>query len=132
MATQSRKRIIIAEDYEPFAVVCRHVLELHFDVVAVTSNGRELISKTSELHPDVIICDVHMPEMNGVDAVRELKQRMPQLQVIFMSASRSAIPLQEIDQGLAVALICKLDLPRVSRVLAQVIEAASTERPLAA
>jgi DNA-binding NarL/FixJ family response regulator len=57
-----------------------------FDVCGDAENGREGIEKAQELHPDLILLDLSMPVMNGLDATRVLKQVMPQVPVIIYSA----------------------------------------------
>jgi DNA-binding NarL/FixJ family response regulator len=57
-----------------------------FDVCGDAENGREAVEKAQQLHPDLILLDLSMPEMNGLDATRALKQMMPEVPVIMYSA----------------------------------------------
>ena len=59
--------------------------EADFDVCGEAENGREAIAKARELHPDLIVLDLSMPVMNGLDAARELKRLMPTLLLIMYS-----------------------------------------------
>jgi DNA-binding NarL/FixJ family response regulator len=60
--------------------------EEDFDVCGDAENGREAVEKARQLHPDLILLDLSMPEMNGLDATRVLKQVMPEVPVIMYSA----------------------------------------------
>jgi DNA-binding NarL/FixJ family response regulator len=60
--------------------------EEDFDVCGEAENGREAVDKAQELHPDLILLDLSMPVMNGLDATRILKRVMPEVPVIMFSA----------------------------------------------
>ena len=60
--------------------------ESDFEVCGEAENGKEAIAKARELHPDLIVLDLSMPVMNGLDAARELKQLMPTVPLIMYSA----------------------------------------------
>jgi two-component system chemotaxis response regulator CheY len=81
------KTILIVDDN---TLVRRAVCELFkreedFTVCGEAANGREAIAKALELHPDLIVLDFLMPVMNGLDAARELKRLMPDVQLIMYS-----------------------------------------------
>lgn len=83
-----RKTILIVDDN----VFIRHALyeffnrEPDFEVCGLAENGRDAIEEASRLHPDLIILDVSMPVMNGLDAARILKRLMPGVGLIIYSA----------------------------------------------
>ena len=60
--------------------------EVDFEVCGDAKNGKEAIAKARELHPDLIVLDLSMPVMNGLDAARELKRLMPTVPLIMYSA----------------------------------------------
>jgi len=60
--------------------------ESDFEVCGEAENGKEAIAKARELHPDLIVLDLSMPVMNGLDAARELKRLMPTVPLIMYSA----------------------------------------------
>lgn len=62
--------ILLADDHAILGEGLRRMLEPEFDVVGLVSNGEELVSSAKELSPDVIIADITMPVMNGIDRVR--------------------------------------------------------------
>jgi DNA-binding NarL/FixJ family response regulator len=80
-----RSRILIADDHNLVAELCMKMLEAEFEVVGVVSDGRALIRTAADLRPDVIIVDVGMPILNGLDAAQKVKQMLPAIKVIFLT-----------------------------------------------
>lgn len=66
------------------------LLRLHFEVVASVTNGKELIAETQRLHPDVVVTDITMPILNGIDAASELRRMGSSAKVIFLTVHRDA------------------------------------------
>ena len=77
MNTESSIRIIVADDHALFREGLIGLLSenKHIYVVGEAENGRDLIEKYFELKPDVIVVDISMPQISGIDAVRRIKQR---------------------------------------------------------
>jgi DNA-binding NarL/FixJ family response regulator len=63
----------------------RKLLETEFEVVATVGNGRAVVRTASELRPDVIILDIAMPTLNGLDAARQVKEILPAAKLIFLT-----------------------------------------------
>jgi len=81
----SRARILIADDHTLVADLCRKLLETEFEVVATVSNGRAVVRAAGELKPDVIVLDIAMPTLNGLDAARQVKEILPAVKLIFLT-----------------------------------------------
>jgi DNA-binding NarL/FixJ family response regulator len=81
----SRSRILIADDHNLVAELCKRLLEAEFDVVGVVTNGRALVRVSGELKPDVIVLDIAMPVLNGLDAGRQVKEILPAVKLIFLT-----------------------------------------------
>jgi DNA-binding NarL/FixJ family response regulator len=81
----NRSRILIADDHNLVAELCKHLLETEFDVVGVVSNGRALLRSAIELKPAVIILDIAMPVLNGLDAGRQIKELLPAVKLVFLT-----------------------------------------------
>jgi DNA-binding NarL/FixJ family response regulator len=81
----NRTRILIADDHNLVAELCRKLLEPDFDVVGVVSDGRALVRAAAELKPDLIVVDVAMPILNGLDAGRQIKEMLPSIKLIFLT-----------------------------------------------
>jgi DNA-binding NarL/FixJ family response regulator len=80
-----RTRILIADDHEIFSAAFKKLLEPEFEVVGCVSDGRMLLKATQELKPDVVIADIGMPLLNGLDAGREIRRLLPRTKLIFLT-----------------------------------------------
>lgn len=80
-----RASLVLAEDHAPVAEQLRDLLGEAFDVLAVVTHGEALITATRRLRPDVVVSDVNMPRMNGLQAVRVLLSDRPELPVVFIT-----------------------------------------------
>ena len=78
-------RAILADDHTLVAEALCGLIALRFDVVAIVADGHALISSATALKPDVIVVDVAMPLLNGLDAFRQLKQKMPSVKFVFLT-----------------------------------------------
>jgi DNA-binding NarL/FixJ family response regulator len=80
-------RILIADDHAVVAEGLKHVIEAQADmqVIAIVGDGRQAVRRTEELHPDVVIMDLSMPELNGADATRAILEHDPARKVIVLS-----------------------------------------------
>src|SRR5215471_1847606 len=85
MEPRHRARLLIADDHTLVAEACKSLLERDFQVVGIVNNGRELLRVAPELKPDVVILDVAMPQLNGLDAGEQLKRLMPSCKLVFMT-----------------------------------------------
>src|SRR5271157_4014549 len=85
MSMTNRSRILIADDHNLVAELCKRLLESEFDVVGVVSDGRAMVRAASELKPDVIVVDVAMPILNGLDAGRQVKEMLPAVKLLFLT-----------------------------------------------
>lgn len=81
----SRPRVLIADDHTLIAELCKKLLEPEFNVVGTVSNGRALVRTTTELRPNVIVVDIAMPVLNGLDAGQQLKQALPTVKIIYLT-----------------------------------------------
>jgi len=81
----SRPRILIADDHNLVAEVCKRLLETEFDVVGVVVDGRALVRAAGELGPDVIVLDIAMPVLNGLDAGQQIKKSLPAVKLVYLT-----------------------------------------------
>lgn len=86
----SRTRILIADDHNLVAELCKRLLETEFDVVGVFSDGRALVRAATELKPDVIVLDIAMPVLNGLDAGRQVKEMLPVVKLVYLTMNSDA------------------------------------------
>jgi len=80
-----RRRVLLADDHTLLLEAFEKLLEHDFTVVGAVSDGRALLSAAAELKPDVIVLDIAMPLLNGLDAARQLKKTMPAIKLIFLT-----------------------------------------------
>lgn len=88
MKSQSNKyRIIIADDHHVFRLGLKKLIENsdEFEIVAEAGNGRELIERIETVQCDLVISDISMPEMSGIDAIMHIKSRNPEIKVMVLS-----------------------------------------------
>jgi DNA-binding NarL/FixJ family response regulator len=81
----NRSRILIADDHTLIAELCKRLLETEFDVVGVVSDGRALVRAALELKPDVIVMDIAMPVLNGLDAGRQIRELLPAVKLVYLT-----------------------------------------------
>jgi len=78
-------KVLVADDHRIVAEGLRSLLEPAFELVAIVENGRELVAAAKELKPDVIIVDIAMPLLNGIDAVSRIRSAGIQAKIIFLT-----------------------------------------------
>jgi DNA-binding NarL/FixJ family response regulator len=81
----NRITVLLADDHSLVAEGLKRILEPEFDLLGVAENGRSLLALARELRPDVIVSDISMPELNGVEALEELKKVDPGVRVVFLT-----------------------------------------------
>jgi len=106
-----RYKVLIADD-NAFVRTALHKIferERDFHVCAVVENGREAIEEACRVHPDLIVLDLAMPVMNGLEAARVLRQSMPDVPLIIYSASPEQVS-QQVAESIGISgLISKSD-----------------------
>jgi len=78
-------RVLLADDHTIVAEGLRRLLEDEFDLVGIVGDGRAMIDAAQKLSPDVIVADISMPILSGLDAVRQLKEDGSTAKVIFLT-----------------------------------------------
>jgi len=80
-----RPSVLLADDHRLVAEGLKSLLSAEFDLVGVVEDGRALIAAARQLRPDVIVADITMPHLNGIDALVQLKQEDPAVRVVFLT-----------------------------------------------
>ena len=81
----SKPRVLLADDHRIVAEGLRSLLEPEFELVGIVENGRALLDAAEKLQPDVIVADISMPLLNGIEAVRQLKKTDNDIRVVFLT-----------------------------------------------
>ncbi len=83
-------RVLIADDHGLVAELCKRLLETDFNVVGVVGDGRALIHAAADLKPDVIVLDIAMPILNGLDAGRQVRKILPLVKLVYLTMNPDA------------------------------------------
>jgi DNA-binding NarL/FixJ family response regulator len=98
--SSNRSRILIADDHNLVAELCKRLLEPEFQVVGTVSNGRDLVRAAAELKPDVIVVDVAMPVLNGLDAGKQVKEALHTVKLVYLTMNTDPeLALEAFDRG---------------------------------
>ena len=81
----SRARVVIADDHQILAEGIRSLLEPEFEVVAVVSDGRALVAAAKQHLPDVIVADISMPSLNGIEAAAIVRSTGLSAKIVFLT-----------------------------------------------
>jgi DNA-binding NarL/FixJ family response regulator len=82
----TRARVLVADDVALMLSAVTGLLENSFDVVETVSNGQAALKKTLKLQPDMVVLDVSMPGMNGIEVASELKRRGNKAKIVFLTS----------------------------------------------
>jgi len=82
---RSRVRVLLADDHSIVAEGLRSLIEREYDVIGIVRDGRELLVEAPRLKPQVIVVDVGMPLLNGLDAAEQLKSSLPDVKFVFLT-----------------------------------------------
>ena len=113
-----RTRVVLVDDNELFRRSTRRILDrLGFKVVGEASNGQEAVALTEKLRPDLILMDIEMPEMSGIEAARHIQNARP-TPVVLVTAYDSMDLIREArDVGVAAYLVKPLDPHELERTV---------------
>jgi DNA-binding NarL/FixJ family response regulator len=107
----TRLKVLLADDHRIVAEGLMRLLEPEFELVGVVEDGRALLAAAKALNPDVIVSDISMPELNGVEALEELKKVNPAVRVVFLTMHHNvAYARQAMDAG-ALGYVLKHSAP---------------------
>jgi DNA-binding NarL/FixJ family response regulator len=90
-------RILLVEDFEPFRRFVRSQLQprLDLEVIAEASDGLEAVHVAEQLQPDLILLDIGLPKLNGIEAARRIRKLCPESKIVFLSQESSADVIEE-------------------------------------
>ena len=91
----SRPRVLLADDNDPLLSRVVRLLVADFHVVGTASNGRDLLEAADRFHPDLIVCDITMPLIDGFEAARRLQHRGLTAKIVFLTVHDDSDYLRE-------------------------------------
>jgi DNA-binding NarL/FixJ family response regulator len=127
-----RPRVLLADDHRLLREAFARVLESDCDVVGAVGDGRAVLSAARELRPDIVVLDIAMPLLNGLDAARELKRTMPDVKVIFLTMNEDAdVAAESFRVGASGYLLKNSAASELLQAIREVSEGRSYVTPLA-
>jgi DNA-binding NarL/FixJ family response regulator len=128
-----RPRVVLADDHQMLLDALKELLEPSFQVVGMARDGHALLKVAEKLRPDIIVLDIAMPQLNGLDAGRQLKQSMPGVRLIFMTMNEDPYLVGEAFRAGASAFLLKQAAGlELSEAIAVVLKGGSYVTPSAA
>jgi DNA-binding NarL/FixJ family response regulator len=80
-----KPRILLADDHKIVLEGLKSLLEPEFELIGTVEDGRALVDQAGKLRPDVIVADISMPQLNGIEAVRQIKKKDDTIKVVFLT-----------------------------------------------
>jgi len=103
----TRTRVLIADDHAILLDAFKRLLEPEYDVVGTVTDGQALVQAAESLKPDVILADISMPRLNGLDAAERLLDRVPGVKLVFLTVSEDPQVAAEAIRRGAVGYVLK-------------------------
>jgi DNA-binding NarL/FixJ family response regulator len=107
-------RVLIVEDYEPFQRFVTSILQKQpeLQIIGNVSDGLEAVQKAKELQPDLILLDIGLPSLNGIEVAQQIRKLSPKSKILFVSQESSADVVQEALGAGAQGYVLKSDARR--------------------
>jgi len=102
-----RITVLLADDHAIVVEGLRRVLDPEFEVVGVAADGRVMVKAARKLKPDLIVADVSMPRLNGIEAARQIRKTDPKVKIIFLSMHPDVVYVSEALQAGGSAYVLK-------------------------
>jgi len=100
-------KVLLADDHRIVAEGLKRLLESEFELVGIVEDGRALLAAAAELNPDVIVSDISMPELNGVEALEELKNVNPDVRLVFLTMHHNVVYARRALEAGAMGYVLK-------------------------
>ena len=128
----NRPRVLLADDHRLLREAFAQLIEPTCEVVGTVADGRALLDVALELQPDIVVLDIAMPLLNGMDAARQLKRLTPQVKVIFLTVSEDPdLAAEAFRSGASGFLLKNSAASELSLAIQEVMHGRSYVTPLA-
>jgi DNA-binding NarL/FixJ family response regulator len=126
-----KPRILLADDHALVLEGFRRILEGHYELVGTVGDGRALLEAAKTMHPDIIILDISMPLLNGIDAAAQLKKICPKAKIIIVTMHADTDYVRSAFEAGASAYVLKRSaVDELEQAIRAVIEGHSYITPL--
>ena len=107
----SRPRVLLADDHRIVVEGLKHLLADDFELAGVVEDGRALIAAAKKLQPDVIVADISMPHLNGIEALAQLKKDNARVRVVFLTMHQDPAYARRALEAGAAGFVVKHSAP---------------------
>lgn len=107
----AQPRVLLADDHRVVSEGLRHLLADDFDLVGMVEDGRALVAAAKKLQPDVIVADISMPHLNGIEAMVQLKKDNPDVKVVFLTMHQEPAYARRALEAGAAGFVLKHSAP---------------------
>jgi len=107
----SKARVLLADDHRIVIEGVKKLLEPEYDVVGTVEDGRALIAAVEKLQPDVVVADISMPHLNGIEAVRQIRKKDPQIRVVILTMHQDVQYAARAFEAGASGFVLKVSAP---------------------
>ena len=114
-------RILLADDHGDMLTTVSRMLSDEFDVIGTVRDGQEILRETKRLQPDVLVADLSMPKMTGLEAVKLLKESNSAVKVVFLTVHEK---VEYVRESFALGALGYVVKPRIASDLVEAIKAA--------
>ena len=131
LADMNRPRVLLADDHTLLLGAFEKLLAPECDVVGGVSDGRALMAAAEKLQPDVVVLDVAMPLLNGIDAGREIKRMNPRIKLVFLTMSEDPdVAAEALRIGASAYLLKRCAAAELLTAIHEVMQGRSYLTPL--
>lgn len=103
----TRARVLLADDHRMVTEGLKNLLADDFELVGAVEDGRALLAAAKKLRPDVIVADISMPQLNGIEALQQLKKHNPDVKVVFLTMHQDRAYARRALQAGAAGFVVK-------------------------
>ncbi len=128
----NRPRVLLADDHRLLREAFARLLEPECEVVGMVADGRAVLTETPLLHPDIVVLDIAMPLLNGLDTARQLRRQYPAVKVIFLTMNEdSDVAAEAFRVGASGYLLKNSAASELLQAIREVVQGRSYVTPLA-
>ena len=129
----TRTRVMLADDHTILVEAFRKLLEPHYDVIGAVADGRSLLDIAPQLNPEVVILDIGMPLMNGLEAGLRLKEQMPGVKLVILTMNDDPdLAVEAMRSGVSAYLLKNSAAEELLRAIQMALKGKTYVTPLIA